>query len=216
MERATRGRRPDGGAQGESTVATSPAGHETLLQAALDAFVEHGYHGTSMRDIAARAGMSVSASYYYFPSKRHLLVQIMGRVTRDVIAALEKARDDAGKDPADRLAAIVRAHVLLHTERQAEAFIGSSELRSLAPADRIVAVSLRDRVTAIFKQVIGDGLRRGVFQCAHRAEATLAITTMCTAVAGWYRAGGPESPQTIADRYATLSLRMLGCDAPAR
>jgi AcrR family transcriptional regulator len=154
--------------------------------------------------------MSVSASYYYFPSKQHLLMRIMTRVTEDLIALLAQARDAAGKDPAARLAAIVRAHVLLHTQRQAEAFIGSSELRSLTAADRVAAVALRDRVSTIFKDVIGEGLRRGVFRCAHRAEATLAITTMCTAVAGWYRAGGPQSPQTIADRYAALSLRMLG------
>lgn len=190
----------------------APAGQETLLQAALDAFVAQGFHGTSMRDIAARAGMSVSASYYYFPSKRHLLMRIMTRVTEDLIVALEKARASAGADPAARLAAIVRAHVLLHTERQAEAFVGSSELRSLAAADRTATVALRDRVSAIFKEAIGDGLRAGVFRCPHRAEAALAITTMCTSVATWYRAGGPEPPQTIADRYAALCLRMLDCE----
>ena len=213
MERS-RGRRPDDDERTDPPAETSPAGQETLLQAALDAFVEHGFHGTSMRDIAARAGMSVSASYYYFPSKQHLLVRIMTRVTEDLIGALEQARDAAGEDPAARLAAIVRAHVLLHTERQAESFVGSSELRSLTPANRAMAVALRDRVSAIFKDAIGDGLRRGVFHCAHRAEATLAITTMCTSVAGWYRADGPQSPHTIADRYAALSLRLLGCDRP--
>lgn len=214
MERTPGVRRSDDGGRDEAAAEPSPAGQETLLQAALDAFVEHGFHGTSMRDIAARAGMSVSASYYYFPSKRHLLMRIMTRVTEDLIGLLERARDGAGKDPTARLAAIVRTHVLLHTQRQAEAFIGSSELRSLAAADRTIAVALRDRVAAIFKDTIGDGLRRGVFHCVHRAEATLAITTMCTAVASWYRADGPHSPHAIADRYATLSLRMLGCDRP--
>jgi AcrR family transcriptional regulator len=215
MERTSRRQVPDD-ERSESVAGTAPAGQETLLQAALDAFVEHGFHGTSMRDIAARAGLSVSASYYYFPSKQHLLMRIMTRVTEDLIALLEQARDAAGKDPVERLAAIVRAHVLLHTERQAEAFIGSSELRSLTPANRAAAVALRDKVTAIFKDVIGDGLRRGAFHCAHRAEATLAITTMCTAVAGWYRASGPQNPQAIAERYATLSLRLLAFEARGR
>jgi AcrR family transcriptional regulator len=154
----------------------------------------------------------VSASYYYFPSKRHLLMRIMTRVTEDLIVALQRARDAAGTDPAARLAAIVHAHVLLHTQRQAEAFVGSSELRSLAPDDRAATVVLRDRVSTIFRDAIADGLRKGLFHCPHRAAATLAITTMCTAVATWYRADGAETPHAIADRYAALCLRMLGCE----
>ena len=208
----SRARRADSGAIDAD--APSP-GQETLLRAALDAFVEHGFHGTSMRDIAARAGMSVSASYYYFPSKHHLLMRIMTQVTEDLLTALEQARDAAGNHPAARLAAVVRAHVLLHTERQAESFIGSSEVRSLLPKDRAATVILRDRVSAVFKEVVADGLRRSVFHCEHRAEAILAIITMCTAVASWYRSGGAQTPQAIADRYAALSLRMLGY-TPAR
>lgn len=35
---------------------------ETVRQAALDLFVERGFHGTSMRDIAGRAGTNVLTS----------------------------------------------------------------------------------------------------------------------------------------------------------
>jgi AcrR family transcriptional regulator len=186
-------------------------GRDVVLSAALHAFATQGFHGTSMRDIAARAGMSISAAYYYFPSKADLLRHIMVRVTEDLIAVLETARATAGDAPAARLAAIVRAHVRLHTERQMESFVGNSELRSLSAKDRATVIALRDRVSAIFKEVIGDGRQRGAFDCPHPAEATLAIATMCTSVAGWYRLDGPHSPQTIADRYAALALRLVGC-----
>jgi AcrR family transcriptional regulator len=186
-------------------------GRRVVLMAALEAFAEQGFHGTSMRDIAARAGMSVSAAYYYFPYKAALLQRIMVDVTRDLIAALETARAAADRQPGAQLAAIVRAHVLLHTERQMESFVGNTELRSLSARDRAAVIGLRDQVSAIFKQVIADGCDRGQFDCPHPAEAVLAITTMCTAVAGWYRAGGRLAPQAIADRYAALALRLVGC-----
>jgi len=181
-----------------------------MLRVALSLFAEQGYHGASMRDIAARAGVSVSAAYHYFPSKADMLRTIMIRVTEDLIADLETAQDDAGPDPAARLAAIVRAHVLLHTKRQDESFVANSELRSLAPVDRRKVVALRDRVGQVFKDIVAEGCRRGVFPQPYSAETVRAILTMCTAVAGWYRAGGADRPEIIAERYATLSLRLVG------
>lgn len=191
-------------------------GGEALLRVALSLFVEQGYHGASMRDIATRAGVSVSAAYHYFPSKADMLRTIMIRVTEDLIADLVAARDGAGSEPAAQLAAVARAHVLLHTRRQDESFIGNSELRSLAPADRRKIVALRDRVGQVFKDIVAEGCRRGVFQQPYSTETVRAILTMCTAVAGWYRANGPDSPELVAERYAALALRLVGHDLRPR
>jgi AcrR family transcriptional regulator len=152
----------------------------------------------------------VSAAYHYFPSKADMLRTIMVRVTEDLIADLEAARDSAGSDPADRLAAIVRTQVLLHTRRQDESFVGNSELRSLSPADRRKVVALRDRVGQVFKDVIAEGCWQGVFAQPYDAETVRAILTMCTAVAGWYRSNGGDQPDAIAERYSALALRLVG------
>ncbi len=189
------------------------AGRQALLQVAIDCFVEKGFHGTSMRDIAQRSDASIAAIYYYFPSKSDILRHVMIDVTQDLILTLERASDAAGPDAAKQLAAVVRAHVRLHTERQAESFIGNTELRSLAPPDRDQMVALRDRVAEIFRNPIEIGARRGQFRCPYPHEATLAILTMCTSVAGWYRPDGPETPQILADRFAALALSMVGSPA---
>jgi AcrR family transcriptional regulator len=186
------------------------AGREALLHVALKCFAEKGFHGTSMRDIAQRANASIAAIYYYFPSKADILRHIMLGVTQDLILSLEQAREAAGPDAARQLGAVVRAHVRLHTERQAESFIGNTELRSLAPIDRDHIVALRDRVTENFREPILAGARRGAFKCPYPHEATLAILTMCTAVAAWYRAGRGETPESLADRFATLALSLVG------
>ncbi len=43
----------------------------------------------------------------------------------------------------------------------------------------------------------------------HRSVVTNAITTMCTAVDGWFREDGPLSAREIADIYADLVLAAL-------
>lgn len=46
---------------------------ERILLVALSAFRKKGFDGTTMRDVAKAAGMSLGAAYYYFPSKEALV-----------------------------------------------------------------------------------------------------------------------------------------------
>lgn len=47
---------------------------QEIIEAAGRAFGESGYHGTSVKDIAAEAGVAPGTLYLYFPSKRDILV----------------------------------------------------------------------------------------------------------------------------------------------
>ncbi len=61
---------------------------EAILGAALDAFGPGGYHGTSLEDVAARAGVSKALIYEHFGSKEELhgalleglVAELLGRV----------------------------------------------------------------------------------------------------------------------------------------
>ena len=106
-------------------------GREVVLEAAIVLFAERGFHGTSMRDVAAAAGMTVAGIYHHFSSKQEILRGLMVATMIDVLEATAAALDAAGSTPQDRLGALVEAWVLFHTQRQAEALIGASELRSL-------------------------------------------------------------------------------------
>ncbi|SCE24280.1 transcriptional regulator, TetR family, partial [Streptomyces sp. Termitarium-T10T-6] len=54
----------------------TPEAARRLLVAAVDAFAERGYHATTTRDIAGRAGMSPAALYIHFKTKQELLHRI--------------------------------------------------------------------------------------------------------------------------------------------
>lgn len=47
-----------------------------LLEGALRVFAKHGYHASSMSEIAKEAGVSKGLAYHYFSSKEDLLVSI--------------------------------------------------------------------------------------------------------------------------------------------
>jgi AcrR family transcriptional regulator len=67
-------RRGAGGARG----ATGPANRELILDAAQRMFADAGYAATSTAKIAAAAEVPHGLVFYYFPSKRDLLLAVVG------------------------------------------------------------------------------------------------------------------------------------------
>jgi len=67
---------------------------ERLLEVALDQFVRHGFHGTSMRQIAAAAGLAVGGIYNHFSSKEAIFAAVLdaNHPYRVVEAALQEVR----------------------------------------------------------------------------------------------------------------------------
>ena len=188
-------------------------GRDVVVAAAVDNFQRLGYHGTSMRDIAASAGITVASIYHHFPSKQLILQDIMVGVLSDVIAMTRSALLAAGPGPDERLAAVVRAWITFHTTRRAEALIGASEIRSLDDAGRRIVVALRDEQEHMFRDVVDRGVAEDTFVTPYPREAVRAIVTMGSSVATWYHEGGSLAPVELAERYATLALGMVGSRA---
>lgn len=206
--------KPASGPKADDAPAQNEAVNEQLFRrVALALFAERGFHGTSLRDIAAEAGTNVSHLYYYFPSKADLLRSIMLSIGDALVLTLRDAVASAGEDPVTRFAALVRAMVLFHAERRPEAFVGRSELRSLTEAARRELVARYDLVTSIFRDTLDRGIASGVFRCAHPKQAVFSVLAMTSQVAAWYRSDGELQPSEIADRYAALGLSMVGHDA---
>jgi AcrR family transcriptional regulator len=186
---------------------------EQILLAALACFVEKGFHGTTVRSIAARGGLSVPGLYHHFPSKTALLERLIDDTMDDLITTTESALAAAGPGVVERFDAVVTAHVRFHCERSEESFIGNSELRSLAPTARKRTIRKRDRQQHIFDTVIAEGVAAGVFDIEPHHDASRAMVTMCTAVATWYRRSGPRSAQEIVEIYRQLARNIVGYKA---
>jgi AcrR family transcriptional regulator len=86
---------------------------QKLLDAAIEAFSENGFKGTSTRDIAERAGVHHPLITYHFKNKDMLWRAAADRVFRDfrhsLAASLEDHKDEC---PKERMASLIRAYVL--------------------------------------------------------------------------------------------------------
>ncbi len=61
---------------------------EQILDCALQVFADRGYHGASIADVCARAGIGRATLYQYFDDKRDVLVALADRITRRVADAV--------------------------------------------------------------------------------------------------------------------------------
>ncbi|MEU3609353.1 TetR/AcrR family transcriptional regulator [Streptomyces sp. NPDC035033] len=181
-----------------------------ILETALACFVEHGYHGTSIREVAARAELSVPGLYYHYPSKQALLVAIVSHAMEDLWDRSTAALEEAGDDLRQRLDLLVECLVLFHAHRRDLAFIAYSEIRSLTGEARTTYIGARDRQQRLMDQVLEDGVAQKVFTTPYPRDVSRAIVTMCTGVSQWYSAKGEHSPRQLAQRYCDMTRMTVG------
>lgn len=91
---------------------------EACLRAAREAIAEQGVEQLSLREVARRLGVSHQAPYRHYPSRDHLLVEVMRQCFKDFAASL----DDRGvhPDPRQDLGALGARYLQYATEHAVE------------------------------------------------------------------------------------------------
>ncbi|MGW7517488.1 TetR family transcriptional regulator [Streptomyces sp. NPDC054796] len=201
----------------------TPDAARRLLLGAVEAFAERGFHATTTRDIAGRAGMSPAALYIHYKTKEELLYQI-SRVghERSVRILTEAARTDGeggdsagdGEDAPVRLVRAVRSFVRWHAEHHTTARVVQYELSALNEEHYAEIVGLRRRSEELLRGILEDGEASGEFAIADIRGTTLAVMSLCIDVARWFSPQGRRTPEEIGALYADLVLRMVTAPAP--
>jgi AcrR family transcriptional regulator len=131
---------------------------EEILMAARHAFVEKGFDGASMQDLARAAGMSAGNFYRYFPSKTAIVDAMVARdldeVEREFAAITQSA------DPLDALRSNLRNRIKV--EECGKEFALWAEIMAAAARRPEVAAALSRmetqicrRLTQVFGVIVG-------------------------------------------------------------
>jgi len=80
-----------------------------LVEATMEAVVEHGFSKLTLAKIAARAGMTAASVNFHFKNKDALLLATLQTVADEYQQVLEHAIEQASDDPLDRLFAVCEA-----------------------------------------------------------------------------------------------------------
>ena len=180
-----------------------------LLDAAVSAFAEKGFHGTTTRDIAAAAGMSPAALYVHHRSKEELLY-LISRSGHEHTLALMRAGVASSDEPTQQLRTIVRDFAVDHARAHTGARVVNYELAALSPEHVREIREIRQQIDQEIRQVVEAGVAAGEFDTPDPRMAAVALLSLGIDIARWYRDEGSWTPDDIADHYADLALRVVG------
>ncbi|GAB3487294.1 TetR/AcrR family transcriptional regulator [Nocardiopsis coralliicola] len=117
---------------------------------ALGLFAQHGFAGTSLRQIAEQLGITKAALYYHFPSKDALLAEIIDPMIAAGESYLAEAEAAAAQGRPDRAAVIGGYYDFIRNHRRVMELL-LHDLGSVARVGTIVdaVLSWRERLSAV-------------------------------------------------------------------
>ncbi len=166
---------------------------------ALALFASKGFGQVSMRELATHLGLTAGSLYHHFPSKQHLLFDLIEEFYDELQAALTLCtrRLRAGGKP---LTEVLQAHLALHRAKPLHFRLAERDSRCLSEAQRAHVSVLRDTYEQQLLKVLGLS-----FSVECRAGAGHAVANLLNSLPGWLEGSALTEPQRTA-----LMENMLG------
>jgi AcrR family transcriptional regulator len=183
---------------------------DRIFTAAAELIGERGFHGTTVDDIVAQAGVAKGTVYYHFKSKEALFDGLLNEHLTRLAEAFRAAVDRSGS-PTEALKSLVRTELdYIHTNQAASKLLMSEVWR----ADRVWRDTLhvlRERYVAVFRDVLDDGVTAGVFRpdldTLLTASALFGMTA--TVALDWLVFDPDRQSEWVASEVTSLVLRSV-------
>lgn len=199
-----------------------------IIWAAADVLRRNGYDATTMKDIAAEVNLTAASLYHHFRNKDALLLAVLEAGLEHVIEQIEPIVRSA-KSSDRKLREMIGAHVIALTSNTAVGAAMVFEIRwlmSLKPpmnsashedqqahreliARRDAFFARRDYFEDLFRCVVREGIRNGLFRQVDVGIFTKTLLGANNWVGVWYKQGGRLSGQEVADMIAHTFLQAL-------
>ena len=176
-------------------------GKTAILRAAVEVMGIDGYEGASIRDMAARSGVSVAAIYYHFPSKLDMLREFLDEAYDVILARLERRLAAADPSPPAQLDEIVSTLIASHLHEdyaQLAAKVAFREFTRLNPPERKAIDQKRLQLLGLVEKTIVAGNESGDFSATDARETARAVIVLSTTLVESY----PEMDRSMAEVIA--------------
>jgi AcrR family transcriptional regulator len=189
-----------------------------ILDAAAETLLTEGYSGAGLRDIAARANMSVASLYYHFESRDALVEEVL-RVGRQLISdAVDARRAELGPGAGDlaHIRAMMRAHVESLAEQGAYTSAAMRLLGTAPPELHSRQLEAVREYGDLWRDLIAHGQKSGEVRSGLDPSAMrMFVIGALNSIPDWYRAGGITGPD-LAGEFERAFIEGLAVGTGAR
>ena len=169
-----------------------------ILRTASHVFAQHGFEGSSMRDISRATGVSLAGLYYYFENKQHLLYLIQSTTFTFVLESL-RSRLHGIHEPAERLRLLVLNHIEYFLSHPNEMRVLSHEEDALGDPYRDKVQAIKRRYYALAREIFDAIAAEGLAPSIHPRVAVLSLFGMMNWTYKWHKPGvDPDAAELTA------------------
>ena len=185
---------------------------EEITAAALEQFVERGYAGTRLEDVAARAGISKGTLYLYFENKEELFKAVVREGLVSPIAEIRGIVDQFEGSTFD----LLRMMLFGWWERVGATRVSGipklifAEAGNFPELARFYVAEVVDPGHEVIKAIVKRGIARGEFRDLDADYAAQMIAAPMIFITMWCRSLAHHATRTIDPvRYLEMHLDML-------
>lgn len=190
---------------------------ERVRDAAITSFAQHGYHATSLRDLAEVAEVTKGAVTYHAGYKNDLLEQIHRVTFQEAILLMQEelANDDESTPALDSLHRLITVHMrFMATSRDAIAAINDN-MRYLEPKALRRIEQLRQKWLTAFTSTVDRAAARHELTDVQPDFLVRALVGMFNSAARWFDPRGKLRPDAVAEVFTELLLLGISADGQA-
>jgi AcrR family transcriptional regulator len=177
-----------------------------VLKVSSDLFQQNGYLATSMRDIAAAAGMKSGSLYYYYESKEALLSAILNLNIDQTLMRLEATISSlpSGASVRSKFRAAAKTNLTIILGSGDMAVASSRTLALLPEPDYAEQVRHRQAYNDFWRNLLMEGKKNGEIKSGlSDAFASMFIIGAMSFIPEWYDSKRSSSDE-IAEYYTKL------------
>jgi AcrR family transcriptional regulator len=175
---------------------------DAVIRVAAQAFKEHGFHNTSLDNIAAALEVTKPTIYYYVTNKEQLLFECFVAGLEPILSALRETR--RGGTPArERLNSVLRHYAQAVASDFGWCLVRAEHQDLSAPMSAQVR-ALKVEIDQGIRRLLRDGVKDGSIQPCDVKMTAFALAGALNWIPHWYREKQGMSAAQIADAFVAI------------
>lgn len=177
----------------------------SIVDTGAELFAERGYHAVGIADLCTAADVGRGTLYYYIDSKENLLSLIHDRVMDELVESMAEAVALDAK-ATEKLKLMGNQQLDIVDRYPHHVTVALHEYKALTGEHRDRFRSRRRQVAEGVEAVLQQGVDDGEFVIDNIRLAALGWLGMHNYSYIWYRHGGPDTPEQIAEVFGNMFL----------
>lgn len=182
-----------------------------IIETAAALFAAKGYEQCSVNDILNAIGIAKGTFYHYFKSKEEVLDAVVQKVIDTLLYKVRRVAEDASLEPEEKLLQVFLA--MRMEEPEEEGLLEEMHKTENVLLHQKTLVSTVTALMPILKQVVEEGMEKGVFCCEYPKQyMQIFITSAVTLLDDGIFPIEPDQAHQLFEAMISLLGQMLGVE----